>query len=153
MTIEDVRIHIPEEVRKLKLKSSNILRLPKYTEKECLERRISLSIPLKVRFVLNITDEDDRSKYVQSIEQDVFFGNIPYMTQSGTFIINGAERVIVSQLQRSPGVFFDQNFHPNGTKCVNFGHTFKISPLKIPLPARIDKSKFNFLIFSISSIG
>jgi len=92
------------------------LGLPKYTEKECLERRISLSIPLKVRFVLNITDEDDRSKYVQSIEQDVFFGNIPYMTQSGTFIINGAERVIVSQLQRSPGVFFDQNFHPNGTK-------------------------------------
>ena len=92
------------------------LGLPKYTEKECLERRISLQIPLKVRFVLNITDEDDRSKYVQSIEQDVFFGNIPYMTQSGTFIINGAERVIVSQLQRSPGVFFDQNFHPNGTK-------------------------------------
>ena len=92
------------------------LGLPKYTEKECLERRISLSVPLKVRFILNITDENDRSKYVQSIEQDVFFGNIPYMTESGTFIINGAERVIVSQLQRSPGVFFDQNFHPNGTK-------------------------------------
>ena len=92
------------------------LGLPKYTEKECLERRISFSIPLKVRFVLNITDENDRSKYIQSIEQDVFFGNIPYMTQSGTFIINGAERIIVSQLQRSPGVFFDQNFHPNGTK-------------------------------------
>ena len=92
------------------------LGLPKYTEKECLERRISLSVPLKVRFILNITDENDRSKYVQSIEQDVFFGNIPYMTESGTFIINGAERIIVSQLQRSPGVFFDQNFHPNGTK-------------------------------------
>ena len=92
------------------------LGLPKYTEKECMERRITLSLPLKVRFVLNITDENDRSKYVQSIEQDVFFGNIPYMTESGTFIINGAERVIVSQLQRSPGVFFDQNFHPNGTK-------------------------------------
>ena len=90
--------------------------MPKYTEKECLERRITLSLPLKVRFVLNITDENDRSQYVQSIEQDVFFGNIPYMTESGTFIINGAERVIVSQLQRSPGVFFDQNFHPNGTK-------------------------------------
>ena len=92
------------------------LGLPKYTEKECLERRITYSIPLKVKFVLNITDENDRTKYVQNIEQDVFFGNIPYMTQSGTFIINGAERVIVSQLQRSPGVFFDQNFHPNGTK-------------------------------------
>ena len=92
------------------------LGLPKYTVKECLDRRISYSVPLKVRLVLNITDEDDRSKYVQSIEQDVFFGNIPYMTDRGTFIINGAERVIVSQLQRSPGVFFDQNFHPNGTK-------------------------------------
>ncbi len=92
------------------------LGLPKYTVKECLERRISYTLPLKVRFVLHITDEDDRSKYVQNIEQDVFFGNIPFMTESGTFIINGAERVIVSQLQRSPGVFFDQNFHPNGTK-------------------------------------
>ena len=92
------------------------LGLPKYTVKECLERRISYALPLKIRFILNITDENDRSKYIQSIEQDVFFGNIPFMTKSGTFVINGAERVIVSQLQRSPGVFFDQNFHPNGTK-------------------------------------
>jgi len=92
------------------------LGLPKYTVKECLERRISYALPLKIRFVLNITDENDRSQYIQSIEQDVFFGNIPFMTKSGTFVINGAERVIVSQLQRSPGVFFDQNFHPNGTK-------------------------------------
>ena len=90
--------------------------MPKYTVKECLERRISYAIPLKIKFVLHITDENDKSKYVQSIEQDVFFGNIPYMTESGTFIINGAERVIVSQLQRSPGVFFDQSLHPNGTK-------------------------------------
>jgi len=92
------------------------LGLPKHTVKECLERRISYSVPLKVKFVLHITDENDKSKYVQDIEQDVFFGNIPYMSDSGTFIINGAERVIVSQLQRSPGVFFDQNLHPNGTK-------------------------------------
>ena len=92
------------------------LGLPKYTVKECLERRISYALPLKIRFVLHITDENDRSKYIQSIEQDVFFGNIPFMTKSGTFVINGAERVIVSQLQRSPGVFFDQSFHPNGTK-------------------------------------
>ena len=92
------------------------LGLPKHTTKECLERRISYTVPLKVKFVLHITDENDKSSYVQDIEQDVFFGNIPYMTNSGTFIINGAERVIVSQLQRSPGVFFDQNFHPNGTK-------------------------------------
>ena len=95
---------------------SYYLGLPKYSVKECLERRISHTIPLKVKFVLHITDENDKTKYVQDIEQDVFFGNIPYMTNSGTFIINGAERVIVSQLQRSPGVFFDQNFHPNGTK-------------------------------------
>ena len=92
------------------------LGIPRYSVKEVLERRISYSVPLKVKFVLHITDENDRSKYIQSIEQDVFFGNIPYMTKSGTFIINGAERVIVSQLQRSPGVFFDQNLHPNGTK-------------------------------------
>ena len=92
------------------------LGLPKHTVKECLERRISYTVPLKVKFVLHITDEGDKSSYVQDIEQDVFFGNIPYMTNSGTFIINGAERVIVSQLQRSPGVFFDQSFHPNGTK-------------------------------------
>ena len=92
------------------------LGLPKYNVKECLERRISYSIPLKIKFILHITDENDKSKYAQSIEQDVFFGNIPYMTESGTFIINGAERVIVSQLQRSPGVFFDQSIHPNGTK-------------------------------------
>ena len=92
------------------------LGLPKHTVKECLERRISYTVPLKIKFVLHITDENDKSSYVQNIEQDVFFGNIPYMTESGTFIINGAERVIVSQLQRSPGVFFDQNFHPNGTK-------------------------------------
>tara|TARA_Y100001970_G_scaffold140669_1_gene173230 strand:- start:5205 stop:8951 length:3747 start_codon:yes stop_codon:yes gene_type:complete len=92
------------------------LGLPKYSVKECLERRISYNVPLKVKFVLHITDENDKSQYVQNIEQDVFFGNIPYMTDSGTFIINGAERVIVSQLQRSPGVFFDQSFHPNGTK-------------------------------------
>ena len=92
------------------------LGLPKHSVKECLERRISYNVPLKVKFILHITDENDKSKYVQDIEQDVFFGNIPFMTDSGTFIINGAERVIVSQLQRSPGVFFDQSFHPNGTK-------------------------------------
>ena len=102
------------------------LGLPKYNVKECLERRISYSIPLKVRFVLHITDENDKSKYVQSIEQDVFFGNIPYMTNSGTFIINGAERIIVSQLQRSPGVFFDQSVHPNGSKI----HTARIIPFR-----------------------
>ena len=72
--------------------------LPKHTVKECLERRISYTVPLKIKFVLHITDENDKSSYVQNIEQDVFFGNIPYMTESGTFIINGAERVIVREI-------------------------------------------------------
>lgn len=89
---------------------------PKYSPNECIDRGVTYSAPIKVKLVLHITDEEDRSKYAQSIEQDVYFGNIPYMTKKGTFIINGAERVIVSQLHRSPGVFFDQTIHPNGTK-------------------------------------
>ncbi|MEE9464661.1 MAG: DNA-directed RNA polymerase subunit beta [Candidatus Neomarinimicrobiota bacterium] len=88
---------------------------PKYTVRECLDRGVSYTVPLKVRLILHITDEQDKSVYAQSIEQDVFFGNVPYMTDRGTFIINGAERIIVSQLQRSPGVFFEESKHPNGT--------------------------------------
>ena len=87
----------------------------KYSVRECLDRGVSFNVPLKVRLILHITDEQDRSVYAQSIEQDVFFGNVPYMTNRGTFIINGAERIIVSQLQRSPGVFFEESRHPNGT--------------------------------------
>ena len=87
----------------------------KYTVRECLDRGVSYTVPLRVRLILHITDEEDKSVYAQSIEQDVFFGNIPAMTDRGTFIINGAERIIVSQLQRSPGVFFEQSKHPNGT--------------------------------------
>ncbi|SVA87672.1 uncharacterized protein METZ01_LOCUS140526, partial [marine metagenome] len=89
---------------------------PKYTSDECIDRGVTYSSPLRVRLALHITDENNRNEYAQSIEQDVYFGNIPYMTEKGTFIINGAERVIVSQLQRSPGVFFDESTHPNGTK-------------------------------------
>ena len=95
---------------------SYFLGLAKYTPEECMDRGLTYSVPLKVRLILHITNEDDRSKYDQSIEQEVYFGNIPNMTKKGTFVINGAERVIVSQLQRSPGVFFDQSIHPNGTK-------------------------------------
>ena len=95
---------------------SYFLGLAKYTPEECMDRGLTYSVPLKCRLVLHITNEDDRSKYDQSIEQEVYFGNIPNMTNKGTFVINGAERVIVSQLQRSPGVFFDQSIHPNGTK-------------------------------------
>ena len=95
---------------------SYFLGLAKYTPEECMDRGLTYSVPLKVRLVLHITNEDDRNKYDQSIEQEVYFGNVPYMTNKGTFVINGAERVIVSQLQRSPGVFFDASVHPNGTK-------------------------------------
>jgi len=89
---------------------------PKYSPDECMDRGVTYSAPLRVRLALHITDENNKNEYAQSIEQDVYFGNIPYMTKKGTFIINGAERVIVSQLQRSPGVFFDESTHPNGTK-------------------------------------
>ncbi len=95
---------------------SYVLGLPKYDPKECIDRGVTYSVPLKARLILHITDEDNKNEYAQSIEQEVYFGNIPKMTEKGTFIINGAERVIVSQLQRSPGVFFDESIHPNGTK-------------------------------------
>ena len=93
-----------------------ILGLPKYSPDECIDRGVTYSVPLKVRLTLNITDEDNKNQFAQSIQQDVYFGNIPAMTEKGTFVINGAERVIVSQLHRSPGVFFDEAIHPNGAK-------------------------------------
>ena len=96
--------------------NSYYMGMPKYSPDECMDRGVTYSAPLRVRLALHITDESNKNKYAQSIEQDVYFGNIPYMTNKGTFIINGAERVIVSQLQRSPGVFFDESTHPNGTK-------------------------------------
>ena len=96
--------------------NSYYLGQPKYTPDECIDRGVTFSAPLRVKLSLHITDENNKNEYAQSIEQDVYFGNIPYMTEKGTFIINGAERVIVSQLQRSPGVFFDESTHPNGTK-------------------------------------
>jgi len=96
--------------------NSYYLGQPKYTADECIDRGVTFSAPLRVKLSLHITDENNKNEYAQSIEQDVYFGNIPYMTEKGTFIINGAERVIVSQLQRSPGVFFDESTHPNGTK-------------------------------------
>jgi len=96
--------------------NSYYLGQPKYTADECIDRGVTFSSPLRVNLSLHITDENNKNEYAQSIEQDVYFGNIPYMTEKGTFIINGAERVIVSQLQRSPGVFFDESTHPNGTK-------------------------------------
>jgi len=87
---------------------------PRYTIEECMHRGLTYSVPLKAKLRLSCNDEEHVD--FQTIVQDVFLGNIPYMTPKGTFVINGAERVIVSQLHRSPGVFFGQSFHPNGTK-------------------------------------
>ena len=87
---------------------------PRYSIKECLERGLSYSVPLKAKLKLYCTDPDHED--FGTVIQDVFLGPIPYMTENGTFIINGAERVVVSQLHRSPGVFFGSSIHANGTQ-------------------------------------
>lgn len=90
---------------------------PKYTVRECRERGLTYAVPLKAKMRLSIKDmTGETENYTETIEQDVYLGNLPYMTPRGTFIINGAERVIVNQLHRAPGVFFDESIHPNGTK-------------------------------------
>ena len=87
---------------------------PRYTIDECLERGMTYSVPLKAKLKLYCTDPDHED--FATVIQDVYLGLIPYMTEKGTFVINGAERVVVSQLHRSPGVFFGQSTHANGTK-------------------------------------
>ena len=87
---------------------------PRYTIEECLERGLTYSVPLKAKLKLYCTDPDHED--FDTVIQDVYLGPIPYMTEKGTFVINGAERVVVSQLHRSPGVFFGQSMHANGTK-------------------------------------
>ena len=87
---------------------------PRYTIEECLERGLTYSVPLKAKLKLYCTDPDHED--FATVIQDVYLGPIPYMTEKGTFVINGAERVVVSQLHRSPGVFFGQSTHSNGTK-------------------------------------
>uniref|UniRef100_UPI0026E0C717 DNA-directed RNA polymerase subunit beta n=1 Tax=uncultured Muribaculum sp. TaxID=1918613 RepID=UPI0026E0C717 len=87
---------------------------PRYTIEECLERGLTYSVPLKAKLKLYCTDPDHED--FATVIQDVYLGPIPYMTDKGTFVINGAERVVVSQLHRSPGVFFGQSTHANGTK-------------------------------------
>ncbi len=86
---------------------------PRYTIEECMQRGLTYSVPLKAKLRLSCNDEEHVD--FETIVQDVFLGNIPYMTPKGTFVINGAERVVVSQLHRSPGVFFGHTYHPNGT--------------------------------------
>ncbi len=97
---------------------------PRYSIQECIERGLTYSVPLKARLKLYCTDPEHED--FETIVQDVYLGTIPYMTNSGTFIINGAERVIVSQLHRSPGVFFGQSFHANGTKL----YSARVIPFK-----------------------
>ncbi len=87
---------------------------PRYTIEECLQRGLTYSVPLKAKLKLYCTDPDHED--FATVVQDVYLGPIPYMTENGTFVINGAERVVVSQLHRSPGVFFGQSTHANGTK-------------------------------------
>jgi len=97
---------------------------PRYAMEECMERGLTYSVPLKAKLRLSCNDEEHID--FQTIVQDVFLGNIPYMTPKGTFIINGAERIVVSQLHRSPGVFFGQSVHPNGTKI----YSARVIPFK-----------------------
>ncbi len=97
---------------------------PRYTIEECMERGLTYAVPLKAKLRLSCNDEEHVD--FQTIIQDVFLGNIPYMTPRGTFVINGAERVVVSQLHRSPGVFFGQSIHPNGTKI----YSARVIPFK-----------------------
>ncbi len=97
---------------------------PRYSIQECIERGLTYSVPLKAKLKLSCNDPEHED--FQTIVQDVYLGTIPYMTPSGTFVINGAERVIVSQLHRSPGVFFGQSYHTNGTKL----YSARVIPFK-----------------------
>ena len=97
---------------------------PRYSIEECIERGLTYSVPLKAKMKLSCKDPDNED--FQTIEQHVYLGMIPYMTPKGTFVINGAERVVVSQLHRSPGVFFGTQFHSNGTQL----YSARIIPFK-----------------------
>ncbi|MDR2927282.1 MAG: DNA-directed RNA polymerase subunit beta [Cytophagaceae bacterium] len=97
---------------------------PRYTIQECIERGLTYSVPLKGQLKLSCSDSEHED--FETAIQDVYLGTVPYMTEKGSFIINGAERVVVSQLHRSPGVFFGQSIHANGTKL----YSARIIPLK-----------------------
>jgi len=97
---------------------------PRYNIQECIDRGLTFKVPLKVKLKLYCTDPDHED--FETIVQDVYFGNIPFMTPRGSFVINGAERIVVSQLHRSPGVFFGQSFHSNGTKL----YSARVIPFK-----------------------
>ncbi len=97
---------------------------PRYSIDECIERGLTYSVPLKAKLKLYCTDPEHED--FDTVVQDVYLGTVPYMTERGTFVINGAERVVVSQLHRSPGVFFGQSMHANGTKL----YSARIIPFK-----------------------
>ena len=97
---------------------------PRYSIEECIDRGLTFKVPLKVKLKLYCTDPEHED--FETIVQDVYFGNIPFMTPRGSFVINGAERIVVSQLHRSPGVFFGQSFHSNGTKL----YSARVIPFK-----------------------
>jgi DNA-directed RNA polymerase subunit beta len=97
---------------------------PRYTIEECIERGLTYKVPLKAKLKLYCTDPDHED--FETIEQEVFLGSVPYVTPKGSFVVNGAERVVVSQLHRSPGVFFGHSFHANGAKL----YSARVIPFK-----------------------
>jgi len=99
---------------------------PKYTVEDCIERGLTYDVSLKVKLKLSYKDEADETDWKETIQQEVYLGRIPYMTDRGTFIVNGAERVVVAQLHRSPGVVFSEAVHPNGKKM----YSAKIVPTR-----------------------
>jgi len=98
---------------------------PRFSVEECLERGLTFAAPLKAKLRLS-TKDPETEEFINTVEQEVYLGNLPFMTEKGTFVINGAERVIVSQLHRSPGVAFAQTVHPNGTPI----YSARIIPLR-----------------------
>jgi DNA-directed RNA polymerase subunit beta len=103
-----------------------IVEKPKYSEEECRERELTYAKTLKAKLRLSSKADPSSEDYIEAIDQEVYLGQIPAMTPRGTFIINGAERVVVAQLHRSPGCFFDEAVHPNGTKI----YSARIIPFK-----------------------
>ncbi len=97
---------------------------PRYDIDECIERGLTYSVPLRAKLKLYCTDPEHED--FDTVIQDVFLGNVPAMTYRGSFVINGAERVIVSQLHRSPGVFFGQSVHTNGTKLYSMVQNYTL---------------------------
>ncbi|MDP3682843.1 MAG: DNA-directed RNA polymerase subunit beta, partial [Ignavibacteria bacterium] len=97
----------------------------RYSIQECIEKGLTFAAPLKAKLRL-ATKDPDTEEFINAVEQEVYLGNLPFMTEQGTFVINGAERVVVTQLHRSPGVAFSQTIHPNGTPL----YAARIIPLK-----------------------